>query len=102
LAHGEAVAIGMALAARLSVRLGRLDAEDAARIERHLATAGLPTRLAQVPGAPFDAARLVDHMRHDKKTADGNLTFILLDAIGRASVARGVDPALVASVLAEG
>jgi 3-dehydroquinate synthase len=102
LLHGEGVALGMALAADLSVRLGRLPAGEAARVRRHLASVGLPVTLAAIGLGPGDADRLVAHMAHDKKTRDGNLTFIVLDAIGRAAVLDGVDPELVREVLAAG
>jgi len=48
--HGEGVAIGMVLAAEFSVRLGLMPQADAARIERHLAAAGLPTHLHDIAG----------------------------------------------------
>ncbi len=100
LLHGEAVGLGIVLAADLSVELGRLPAEAARRIRRHIAAVGLPTALAPLGLGRSDAARLVGHMAHDKKTTDGRLTFILLDAIGRASIAHGVDPLAVERVLA--
>jgi len=99
LLHGEAVSIGMVLAAELSVALGRLAPASAARICRHLEAAGLPTAMAQIPGAPFEARRLTHHMALDKKAADGKLTFILLDAIGRSAVERGVPVETVEQVL---
>ena len=99
LLHGEGVALGIVLAARLSAQLGRLDAAAATRIERHLASVGLKSGLASVPGHPFAATRLLGHMAHDKKTEDGRLTFILLDAIGAAIVVPAVDPAAVLAVL---
>jgi 3-dehydroquinate synthase len=98
LLHGEAVAIGMVLAAELSVSLGRLDPAAAARIRRHLGAVGLPTEPSAIPGAPLPAGRLLHHMTLDKKATDGNLTFILLDAIGR-SVAERVPAADVERVL---
>src|SRR5712691_6649790 len=48
--HGEGVAIGMVLAAELSARLGMISEADAARVERHLAEAGLPTHLRNIAG----------------------------------------------------
>jgi len=99
LLHGEGVAIGMVLAADLSVRLGRLNSADAERLKQHLESVGLPVRLAQIRNAPFQTDRLLAHMAHDKKAADGKLTFIVLDAIGAASVVSDVDPAIVAEIL---
>ncbi len=90
LLHGEAVSVGMVLAAELSSRLGRLDPAAARLLRDHLDHAGLPVSMTEIPGAPFPAARLIGHMAHDKKAEAGQLTFILLDAIGRATVERGV------------
>ena len=99
LLHGEAVAIGMVLASDLSVRLGRCPAADRDRLVAHLAAVGLTTRLADIPGAPFDGERLIGHMAHDKKVRDGALTFILLDGLGAASVVQEVPIAAVRDVL---
>jgi len=111
LLHGEGVAIGMVLAFQLSARLGLCPPEDAARVERHLAAVGLPTdprgALGQGGGAGggagggIDPARLIAHMRRDKKVQDGRITFILARGIGRAFIARDVDPALAERLLAD-
>lgn len=90
LLHGEAVALGMVLAFGFSARLGLAPAEDGRRLAAHLDAVGLPTRLDQVPGAPFDAARLVEHMAHDKKVKAGALTFILARGLGDCFVADDV------------
>lgn len=99
--HGESVAVGMALAAALSIRMGHCPAAVMPRLTAHLQAVGLPARLADVPGFPFDPVRLVDHMALDKKARDGGLTFILLRDLGQAFVAHDVDPALVRAVIAE-
>ena len=99
LLHGEAVAVGMGLAFDLSHQLLGCPAADADRLRGHLASVGLPTRLADVPGAPFDPDRLIAHMVHDKKTANGRLTFILADHLGAARVVKAVDPVAVRHVL---
>src|SRR5262249_41430853 len=62
LLHGEAVALGMALAAEFSARLGTLAPEAVARATLHLVAAGLPVRLADVPGGVPDADRLIELM----------------------------------------
>jgi 3-dehydroquinate synthase len=94
--HGEAVAIGMAMAFDLSVRLGLCPAEDAARARRHLARVGLPTGLA---GRNWPPERLLAHMGRDKKVVDGRLTFILVRGIGRAFISRDVAADDVKAVL---
>jgi 3-dehydroquinate synthase len=98
LLHGEAVAIGMVLAFGLSVRLGLCPPEDAERLRRHLAAAGLPTLPPRGIGGP---AELLQHMARDKKVAAGRLTFILAEGLGRAFIARDVDPGEVTALLEE-
>ena len=93
LVHGEGVAIGLALAARFSQRLGLCASQDALRVERHLSSLRLPTRISDIPGADFTADAIMDAMYQDKKVERGALTFILLRGIGAAFVAKSVDPA---------
>jgi 3-dehydroquinate synthase len=103
LKHGEAVGIGCALAFRFSVQLGLCPGQDAERAASAIAAAGLPTRLADLAGAPFGADALIGHMAQDKKAERGSLTFILAKAIGAAFVAKGVDAgAARAFLLGEG
>ncbi len=103
--HGEGVAVGMVLAAEFSARLGMLPVPDATRLERHLAAAGLPTHLQDIAGFAqeglADADALMALMAQDKKVRRGRLTFILLEAIGRAVIANDVEPALVRDFLKE-
>lgn len=88
LLHGEAIAIGMCLAFDLSVALGLCPATDRDRVYAHLRAADLPTSPRSIGQRQWDAARLIDHMMHDKKTRDGKLTFILTRGIGRAFIAK--------------
>ena len=101
--HGEGVAIGMVLAAEFSASLGMIPISDAVRIERHLAEGGLPTHLEDIAGFAqeglADADTLMALMAQDKKVRRGKLTFILLEAIGRAVIAKDVEPALVRDFL---
>ena len=83
--HGEAVAAGMALAARLSARLGRAREEDARRLVALLERLRLP-----VAAPRLGAEVWLDHMGRDKKNEGGRITLILLEALGRASIARDV------------
>jgi 3-dehydroquinate synthase len=101
LLHGEAVALGTALAAEFSVRLGVLAPEQAARATRHLSDAGLPVRLAEVAGGAPDADRLMALIAQDKKVRHGKLTFVLLRDIGAAYMSNDVDSALVRAFLIE-
>jgi 3-dehydroquinate synthase len=101
--HGEGVSVGMVLAAEFSAQLGMIPQGDAARVERHLASVGLPTHLQDIAGFAqeglADADALMALMAQDKKVKRGKLTFILLQAIGRAVVANDVEPALVRDFL---
>ena len=100
LLHGESVALGMVLAARYSARRGLLADGDAQRVTAAVDAAGLPAEIAAL-GLDCDGARLVDHMRHDKKMDAGALPFILLRGIGEAFLAWDVDLADVAEFLDE-
>ena len=102
LLHGEAVGTGMALAFDLSARLGLCPGDDAARVRRHLGAVGLPMRLRAIGGdnrRTWDAGRLIEHMRGDKKAADGKLTFVLAHGIGKAFVTRDVDETALRGLL---
>jgi 3-dehydroquinate synthase len=103
--HGEGVAIGMTLAAQFSAKLGMIGEAEAARVERHLIEAGLPTRLQDIAGFAqeglADADALMALMAQDKKVKRGKLTFILLEAVGRAVIAKDVEPAPVRDFLKE-
>lgn len=90
LVHGEGVAIGMTMAFDLSVRLGLCPGQDAKRAAQHLANAGLPTHLKDIPGDLPGAERLVELMAQDKKVVDGTLTFILARGIGDAFITQDV------------
>ena len=79
--HGEAVAAGTVMAARLSKQLGLLSAEEEDRIRRLIERAGLP-----VAGPHLGAKRYLELMRHDKKVVAGELRLILLAGIGRAVI----------------
>ena len=79
--HGEAVAIGMVMAAKLAVQLGVADAQVVERIRALVRTAGLSDRLPAYPAAAFLRA-----MRQDKKVQDRRIHFVLPDRIGHVSV----------------
>jgi 3-dehydroquinate synthase len=101
LLHGEGVAIGMVLAHEFSARLGLANSQDTMRVAAHLKAAGLPTRLADIPGDLPPTPALMDAIAQDKKVRRGSLTFILTRGIGQAFIERGVDPAGVAAFLEE-
>jgi 3-dehydroquinate synthase len=95
--HGEAVALGCALAFRFSAFSGVCDPAAADRVERVIAAAGLPTRLEAV--GTFSAEALLKRMAGDKKAEGGGLTLILARAIGDAYVDKAVDAAAAAAFL---
>jgi 3-dehydroquinate synthase len=102
LLHGEAVGTGMALAFDLSAALKLCPASDAERVRRHLGAIGLPVRLRSIGGdnrRTWDAAKLIEHMRGDKKAEAGKLTFILARGIGQAFVSRDVNEAQLHGLL---
>ena len=101
LLHGEAVALGMALAFDFSARLGLLPQPEAERVKRHLGKAGLPTHIRDVPGGVPGVDALMDLMAQDKKVKRGRLTFILARAVGAAFVAPDVEAAQVRAFLAD-
>jgi 3-dehydroquinate synthase len=93
--HGEAVAAGMVLAARLSRRLGLIGDPEVKRITELLARAGLPTA---APGLGVE--RYLDLMGHDKKVQGGRMRFILVKRLGEAFISAEVPRAALDEVLA--
>jgi len=58
--------------------------EDAARVQRHLASVGLPTSPNWIDGRAWQAERLIRNMSRDKKVTDGRIAFVLAKGIGKA------------------
>jgi 3-dehydroquinate synthase len=101
LLHGEAIAIGMALAFAFSARRGLTPEAEVERAIAHLAAVGLPTRLADVQGTPPAVEQMMELIAQDKKIRRGKLTFILARGIGSAFIETGVDQAEVRAFLDE-
>ena len=101
LLHGEAVALGMALAFEFSAKKGLIAAADAARAVAHLAAVGLPTHVKDVPGGVPPVDRLMDWIAQDKKVKRGALTFILVRGIGQAFIEKNVDATEVRAFLTD-
>ena len=103
--HGEGVSVGMVLAAEFSAHLKMIAPSDAERVQRHLASVGLPTKLQDIAGFQQerlgDADALMTLMAQDKKVKRGRLTFILLEKIGKAVIANDVDAPTVRNFIAE-
>lgn len=95
--HGEAVAIGMVMAADLSARQGLLPWARALEVRQLLASFSLPV----VP-PPLDAAEMIQAMGADKKVLSGRLRLILAEAIGRVRVTEEVDMSELRETLTAG
>ncbi len=95
--HGEAVAVGMLMAADMSMRLGWLSKDDVHRIDSVIDRAQLPTR------APADLAtsRFIELMSVDKKVKDGKIHLVLLKQIGHAVVTSDYPAALLQTTIDE-
>ena len=96
LLHGEAVAIGMAQAARLAARLNRIPDATVARQDRLLAAMKLPT---VPPDALRDSRGLIAVMARDKKSVNGRLRFVLPSRVGHVDLVDAIDEAVVRAVL---
>ena len=90
LLHGEAVAIGMVLAARMSVHLKRFDIKNISLIANHLSRVGLPISPKNIKKS-WNVKHLISHLYKDKKVKNNNLTFILLEEIGKSTVEENID-----------
>jgi shikimate kinase/3-dehydroquinate synthase len=100
LLHGEAVAIGLGLAFRLSAKLGLCDPAEAERVVAHVASVGLPAEIAML-NRRFSAERLIGHMRRDKKVRDGAIRFVLALRIGAAFTTSEVPASALTTLLRE-
>ena len=91
LLHGEAIAIGIVQAFRISRELGFASQDAVARAQAHLHAVGLPTGIGDLPGSERpSAAALMEIMGQDKKVRAGRLTLILARGIGQAFITRDV------------
>ena len=94
--HGEAVAIGMRMAADLSATLGRASSQEAGRLRRLLERAGLPVEADGVA-----APAMLETMGMDKKAVDGRIRLVLCDGIGRVSVVADTPDELILGAIAK-
>ncbi|MBK1680459.1 3-dehydroquinate synthase [Rhodocyclus tenuis] len=93
--HGEAIAVGMLMAAELSQRLGWIDAAAVERIEALFVRCGLP-----VYGPALGVERYLELMAHDKKVQDGKLRLVLLRSAGEAVLSSAAPAADIAAAIA--
>ena len=94
--HGEAVAVGMVLAAAASAELGWISRDDVERVRRLIAAAGLPVKAPAMPTEQW-----LSLMSHDKKVEAGTVRFVLLRSLGQAVIESGLDTALLDRILRE-
>jgi 3-dehydroquinate synthetase len=92
--HGEAVSIGMVCAARLALRLGRIDETFVRRQRELLQKLGLPT---DVPNLDPDA--LIAAMHKDKKVENAQVRFVLPTRLGHVETVGGIDLSLARAAL---
>lgn len=92
--HGEAVAFGMRAAIHLARACGYLSPEDAVRMLDTIAIYGPIPPLEGIP-----ARNLLARLVSDKKTVQGNVHFVLPEAIGRVRIASGVDEGAVLAAI---
>ncbi len=100
--HGEAVALGCIMAAKLAVHEGKIAEDSYQTLLAHCEKVGLPTHLSRdMPAHQWDAAQLTDYCYQDKKSESGGLTFITLESIGDARVTKNCDAALIKHIFSE-
>jgi len=92
--HGEAVAIGMLAAAKISNRLGILEQSELTRLSSLIKMTGLTIETLHL-----ELERVIQAVRHDKKIQEGKVRFVLLKAIGDVFITEEVSPTLVEEVL---
>ena len=100
LLHGEAVGVGLALAARLSKELGFLTEKDVLRIIYHLQKMGLRTEISEI-GLPKGTTvnQIIDLMRKDKKSTQSGMVFVVMSRIGDTELAYNVPEELVQKII---
>ncbi len=96
--HGEAVAVGLGLAASLSARLGLCSQEWPSRVIAHLAACGLPARIPDLPRR-FAVDALMGRMAKDKKNRDGRMRFVLMRGAGDCLTSAEVPAEAVTALL---
>ncbi len=92
--HGESVALGMRVAARISVAMGLLAASQEFRINRLISSVGLPKKITGVR-----LAKILDVMRHDKKFTAGHNRFVLVGKIGRAVLVNDIPANIITQAI---
>ena len=92
--HGEAIAIGMIAAGRISNQMGMLDQNELNRLKYVIEKANLPTEIPRLK-----VNRLIPAIKHDKKVLGGKIRFVLPTSIGTAFITDEVSPSLIEQAL---
>ncbi|MBI3591896.1 MAG: 3-dehydroquinate synthase, partial [Nitrospirae bacterium] len=95
--HGEAVAIGMHLAAKLSEEMGLMESGQVSRVKSVIDGYGLPSELPK----GLNSDKLISHMELDKKSVEGEMKFILPEKIGKVTIQKGIEANTIKKVLAQ-
>jgi 3-dehydroquinate synthase len=93
--HGEAIAIGMLIEARISNKMGILNGDEMNKLKEVIARAGLPTELPSL-----ETDEIIQAMKHDKKIIEGKIRFVLPKAVGEVFITDEVPTSLVKRALA--
>ena len=94
--HGEAVALGMLAAGRISNKLGMLSQNELIRLKEVIQRVGLPTKMPSL-----EVGRIIQAMEFDKKIFEGKIRFILLRSLGEAFITDEVSPSLIEQALVD-
>jgi len=94
--HGEAVAIGMLVEAKISNKMGILDRDELVRLKSVIKGANLPIKIPNL-----ELAKIIQAMKHDKKILQGKLRFALPKSIGDVFITDEVSPSLIEQVLSD-
>ncbi len=95
--HGEAISIGMIMAALLSNKLANIQEAEVIRIARVFEKYELPTKLEK----PLESAALIQAMSRDKKKKQGVMKFVVLEKLGQAKTQADIKKPLIEKVLTE-
>jgi len=94
--HGEAVAVGMLAAARISRKMGILGETELARLEKLIKMAGLPLKIPSL-----NIEKMIEAMKHDKKILQGKVRFVLAKSIGEVFISQDVSASMIKKMLVE-
>ncbi|MUG09535.1 3-dehydroquinate synthase [Commensalibacter melissae] len=100
LLHGEAVALGCCLIFKLCTQMGICPEKDTQRVIHHFESVNLPVTIKRLP-QPIRASNLLNHLKHDKKSQNNKITFILVNGIGKAFTSQDVSEKQLYNLLIE-